>query len=201
MGSILALKVETMETIIHMQPVIEIDDERFYALCQLNRDVRLERNQEGNVIIMPPTGGDTGRRNAEIIVQLGMWARQDETGTIFDSSTGFRLPNNAVRSPDAAWVENARLDLLSDEERRTFVPLCPEFLLELRSESDDLGTLKEKMREYIDNGTRLAWLIDPLERKVSIYRSGLPVEVLENPKYISGDPILSGFTLDLRTIW
>ena len=190
-----------METILHMQPVIEIDDERFYALCQLNRDVRLERNQEGDVIIMPPTGGDTGKRNAEIIVQLGMWARQDATGTIFDSSTGFRLPNNAVRSPDAAWVENVRLDLLSDDERRKFIPLCPDFLLELRSESDHLGTLQEKMQEYIDNGTRLAWLIDPLERKTHIYRSDLPVEELENPEHISGDPILSRFTLDLRKIW
>ena len=106
-----------------------------------------------------------------------------------------------MRSPDAAWVENVRLDLLSDEERRKFIPLCPDFLLELRSESDHLGTLQEKMQEYIDNGTRLAWLIDPLERKTHIYRSDLPVEELENPEHISGDPILSRFTLDLRKIW
>lgn len=190
-----------METVIHMHPVIDMDDERFYTFCQLNRDARLERSARGDVIVMAPTGGQTSRRNAEIIMQLGHWTKGNGTGVFFDSSGGFRLPNGAVRSPDAAWVEQSRLDVLSDEEQRNFLPLCPDFLIELRSESDHLPTLQEKMLEYIDNGAHLAWLIDPLERQVHIYRPELPVEVLENPLRVSGEAALDGFQLDLEEIW
>ena len=150
---------------------------------------------------MPPTGGKTGNRNAEITMQLGLWTKQDRTGIFFDSSTGFRLPNNAVRSPDAAWVTQSRFDTLTNEQKEQFLPLCPDFLIELRSPSDSLPSLKEKSQEYIDNGAQLAWLIDPEEQWVHIYRPHLPVEVLENPAELSADPVLPGFVLNLNEIW
>jgi Uma2 family endonuclease len=190
-----------MEMVIHMQPVIDLDDEHFYTLCQHNPNVRMERNAQGDVIVMPPTGGETSRRNAEIIMQLGIWARRDGTGVVFDSSGGFRLSNGAVRSPDAAWVETARLEGLSAEQRRRFLPLCPDVVIELRSESDNLETVREKMREYAACGARLGWLIDPLERTVEVYCVGLPVEVLADVSVVSAEPVLTGFTLDLASVW
>ena len=190
-----------METVLHFQPVIEVNDEDFYAFCRLNRDVCIERNAQGDVIIMPPAGGETSERNAEITMQLRFWAKRDGTGASFDSSGGFRLPNGAVRSPDAAWIEYARLNALSSEDRRKFVPLCPDFVIELRSESDQLAPLQEKMQEYLDNGLDLGWLIDPYTRRVYVYRAGLPIEELEQPSRISGDPVLRGFEMDLDEIW
>ncbi len=190
-----------METVLHFQPVIEVSDEEFYAFCRLNRDVCIERNAQGDVIIMPPAGGETSERNAEITMQLRFWAKGDGTGASFDSSGGFRLPNGAVRSPDAAWIEHTRLNALSLRDRRRFVPLCPDFVIELRSESDQLAPLQEKMQEYLDNGLGLGWLIDPYTERVYVYRSGLPIEELERPSRISGDPVLRGFELDLDEIW
>ena len=190
-----------METVLHFQPVIEVSDEDFYAFCQLNRDMCIERDAQGDVIIMPPAGGETSERNAEITMQLRFWAKRDGTGASFDSSGGFRLPNGAVRSPDAAWVEHTRLNALSLEDRRKFVPLCPDFVIELRSESDLLRPLQEKMQEYLDNGLGLGWLIDPYAQRVYVYRAGLPIEELERPSGISGDPVLQGFELDLTEIW
>ncbi|MYF73458.1 MAG: Uma2 family endonuclease [Gemmatimonadetes bacterium] len=195
------MEIAKMETVLHFQPVIEVSDEDFYAFCQLNRDVCIERNAQGDVIIMPPAGGETSERNAEITMQLRFWAKGDGTGASFDSSGGFQLPNGAVRSPDAAWIEYTRLMALSPEVRRKFVPLCPDFVIELRSESDQLAPLQEKMREYLDNGLSLGWLIDPYTRRVYVYRSGLPVEELEQPSRISGDPVLRGFELDLDEVW
>ena len=190
-----------METILHFEPVFDLSDEDFYAFCQLNRDVQIERNAKGEVILTPPTGGDTSDRNAEITMQLRMWAKQNGTGTSFDSSGGFRLPNGAIRSPDAAWLEHVRLNALLAEDRRKFIPLCPDFLIELCSESDSIDTLKEKMQEYLDNGVRLGWLIDPYHFKVYVYRTDLPVEVLEKPSRLSGESVLLGFELDLGEIW
>ena len=150
---------------------------------------------------MPPTGGDTGSRNAEITMQLRLWAKRDGSGVAYDSSTGFRLPNTAVHAPDAAWMLRSRLARLSVEERRRFIPACPDFVLELRSPSDRLQDVQDKMAEYLANGARLGWLIDPDPRHVYVYRPDAPVERLENPETLSGDPVLPGFVLDLREIW
>lgn len=190
-----------MEMVLRMEAVVEMGDEHFYALCQNNPDMRLERNADGDVVIMPPTGGDTSRRNAEIIVQLGIWARRDGTGVLFDSSGGFRLPNGTVRAPDVAWVAKEHLEGLSAEERRRFLPLCLDFVVELRSESDALYAVQEKMREYAACGARLGWLIDPSERRVEVYRRGQPVEVLIGISAISGEPVLPKFALELAHVW
>lgn len=190
-----------METVLHLQPVLNLTDEQFYEFCQLNRDVRIERNVRGEVLIMPPTGGKTGERNAEITMQLRLWAKRDATGTTFDSSSGFCLPSGSVRSPDAAWIRHEHLSMLNAEQKEKFIPLCPDFLIELRSPTDNLNSLREKMQEYLDNGAQLAWLIDADRRIVYVYRSHLPVEELQNPDRVWGDPLLSGFALDLRQIW
>lgn len=187
--------------ILHLQPVLELSHDQFYEFAQINRDLRIERNAQGELIIMPPTGGETGARNAEITMQLGLWAKNDGTGAAFDSSTGFRLPNGAVRSPDASWVRHSRLAILDSEERKKFIPLCPDFVVELRSATDSLSVLQEKMQEYLDNGARLGLLLDPEQGRVYIYRLSVPVEELEDPETISGEPILAGFFLDLSQIW
>lgn len=187
--------------IVHLQPVVNLTDEQLYGFSQLNRDLRIERNARGELILMPPTGGETSERNAEITMQLRVWAKRNGEGATFDSSGGFRLPNGAVRSPDAAWVKRSRLDALTAEDRKKIIPLCPDFLIELRSPTDSLSMVQEKMQEYLDNGTQLAWLIDPEQRRVYVYRPHEPIQEWDNPEKISGDPFLSGFELDLREIW
>ena len=187
--------------IIHLKPAIDITEDQFFALCQLNRDLRLERNAEGDIIVMPPTGGETGNRNAEITGQLVIWTKQDGTGAAFDSSTGFKLPNGADRSPDAAWVQKSRLAVLTQEEKEKFLPLCPDFVIELLSPSDELEEVKAKMDEYIENGARLGWLLEPRSRRVYVYRPGESVIMIENTGQISGEPELPGFVLNLREIW
>ena len=186
---------------IHLKPAIELTEDQFFALCQLNRDLRLERNAEGDIIVMPPTGGETGNRNAEITGQLVIWTKQDGTGAAFDSSTGFKLPNGADRSPDAAWVQKSRLAVLTQEEKQKFLPLCPDFVIELLSPSDELEEVKAKMDEYIENGARLGWLLEPRSRRVYVYRPGESVIMIENTGQISGEPELPGFVLNLREIW
>ncbi len=192
---------EGFPLIMHLRPVVEMTDDQFFEFCQINRDLRIERAAQGELLIMPPTGGETGERNAEISLQLRLWAKRDGTGTTFDSSSGFILPNGATRSPDAAWITRSRLTALSAEQRKKFLPLCPDFVVKLRSPTDNLTALQAKMQEYLDNGLRLGWLIDPEQQRVYVYRPQTPAEILENPETISGDPILSGFTLDLREIW
>ncbi len=177
-----------------------LTDGRFYELCRLNRELRIERTAGGELSIMAPVGGDSSDRNAEIAFQLRLWAKRDGSGRTFDSSGGFRLPNGAVRSPDASWIGNARLATLTEEQRRRFLPLCPDFVVELRSPSDSLSALRDKMREYIDNGARLGWLIDPAGRQVFVYRADAPPERLEVPASVAGDPVLPGFRLDLDEI-
>ena len=180
---------------------VRLTDEQFYQLCQDNEDLRLELTAEGDLIIMPPTGGSTGSRNATINYQITGWAKKDGTGLSFDSSTMFILPNGAKRSPDGSWVSRERWDALSDEGREKFVPLCPDFVLELRSASDSLSFLQDKMDEYISNGAGLGFLLDAKAKRVYVYRPGQPVESLDNPRTVSGDPVLPGFVLDLKDIW
>jgi Uma2 family endonuclease len=179
----------------------EMSDEEFFEFCRVNSELRIERTAEGDLIIMSPTGGDTGNRNFNLTVMFGAWVDADGTGVGFDSSTGFTLPNGAMRSPDLAWVPQPRWDALSKEQRAKFPPLCPDFVVELRSPSDDLETLQEKMEEYLANGTLLGWLIDPHEKKVYVYRPAEEVRCLEAPQQVSGDPLLPGFVLDLRKVW
>ena len=178
-----------------------ITDEQFYDLCQDNRDLRFERNAKGDLIIMPPTGGETGNRNIEIAYQVQSWSRSNKSGIAFDSSTGFKLPNGAERSPDAAWIPLEKWQNLTEKERQRFVPLCPDFVIELRSKTDSLKSLQQKMKEYIENGTRLGWLINRQDRQVEIYRQGKEVEILDYPQTLSGEDVLLGFVLDLQFIW
>ena len=192
---------EIPPVILRLAPVLEMSDRQFFELCHLNRDLRIERTSQGDLVIMPPTGGETGRTNFELTVLFGHWVHADGTGVGFDSSTGFALPNGATRSPDLAWVKRSRWEALTQEQREEFPPLCPDFVLELRSPSDALATVQAKMREYLANGTQLGWLIDPIDKKVYVYRPGAPVECLDNPQTISGDPVLPSFVLELGTVW
>ena len=178
-----------------------LSDDQFAKLCVLNPEMRFEYTSTGDLIIMPPTGGDTGHTNANLTTDFTLWSRQDGSGLIFDSSTLFVLPNGAKRSPDVSWIRKDRWDALSPEERRGFSPICPDFVLELRSPSDQLRTLQDKMQEYLDNGARLGWLIDPSELVVYIYRPGEAVERLEAPREVSGESVLPGFVLRLTAVW
>lgn len=186
---------------LRLRPVIELTEDQFFELCQLNRDIRIERTAEGEMLLMPPTGGETSDSNAEITMQLRLWAKRDGTGTSFDSSGGFRFPNTAVRSPDASWMLRSRLEQIPAEQRRKFIPACPDFVLELRSPSDTLADLHAKMREYLASGARLGWLLDPPSRRVWVYRPDATVEQLNDPPSLSGDPIMPGFVLDLGEVW
>ena len=184
--------------ILNLRPAIELTDEQFFQLSQNNRDLRLERTAEGELIVMPPTGWESGNRNSRLTQRLGNWADADGTGLAFDSSTGFKLPNGADRSPDAAWVKLERIEASSNPAG--FLPMAPDFAVELRSATDSLKTLQEKMQEYIDCGVRLGWLIDPHNQRVEIYRPGRHVEVLQSPTSLSGEDVLPGFVLDLTNI-
>ena len=186
---------------VNFNSIIKLTDEQFFQLCQDNRDLRFERNANGELIIMPPTGGETGNRNAGLTAQVWIWNEQSKLGKVFDSSTGFKLPNGADRSPDAAWIPLERWDALTTEQKRRFLPLCPDFVVELLSPSDSLTATQEKMREYLANGTRLGWLIVRDSRRVEIYRQGREVEVLESPVSLSGEDVLPGFVLNLEPIW
>lgn len=180
---------------------LQVSYEQFVDLALANRDLQLERTATGELIIMPPTGSDTGNKNLDIEGQLWLWNRQNKLGKVFDSSTGFRLPNGANRSPDAAWVDKQRWDALTLEQQETFAPICPDFVLELRSKTDSLEKLQAKMREYIENGAGLGWLIDRKNQGVEIYRRGRNVEVLDHPVSLSGEDVLPGFVLDLTEVW
>ena len=195
-------KPQTLSLELPSGLVLQVTQEQFEALAAANRDLKLERTSEGELIVNPPTGGESGKRNFSITGQLSHWYEEHEDlGEGFDSSTGFRLPNGANRSPDASWVSRERWESLTPQQRKGFVPLCPDFVVELRSESDSLSKLQAKMHEYIDNGARLGWLIDPQNKRVEIYCPGKEVEVLENPNELSGKEILPGFVLNLRRVW
>lgn len=179
---------------------IDLTDEQFFQVCQNNRDLRFERTASGELVIMPPTGGETSNRNFEIVVQLGIWNKQHNLGKGFDSSGGYILPNGAARSPDASWVLQERWEALTQQQRQKFLPLCPDFVVELCSPSDSVKQTQAKMQEYIDNGARLGWLIDAKARRVEIYRINQDVEILEQPATLSGEDVLPGFILDLKPV-
>jgi Uma2 family endonuclease len=186
---------------LNLNSIIKLTSEQFYQLCEENPDLKLERNANGELIVMPPTGGETGKRNLTAGAQLWTWNEQTELGEAFDSSTGFTLPNKAERSPDASWVEKSRWSALTPEQREKFIPLCPDFVIEFVSPSDSLKKTQEKMPEYMENGCRLGWLINRKKREVEIYRPGQDVEVLQSPLTLSGENVLPGFVLNLQKIW
>ena len=180
---------------------IEMTGDQLLLICADNRDLRIELTAQKELIIMPPANPTTSWQNGKLSLRIGLWAEQDGTGLCFDSSAGFTLPNGAMRSPDASWIARERWEALDEDDRHKFSHIAPDFVAELRSSSDRLPTAQAKMEEYIDNGVRLGWLIDPPQRRVYIYRPGQPVEILENPETVSGEPTLPGFTLNLADIW
>lgn len=179
---------------------IDLNNDQFFQMCQKNRDYRFERTASGELLIMPPTGSDTGRRNVKITTQLDIWNSETNLCEVFDSSSGFTLPNGAERSPDASWVKIERWNALTPEQQETFAPICPDFVVELRSRTDSLKELQEKMQEYIENSAQLGWLIDRKNKRVEIYRPGKDVEILDNPTTLSGENVLPGFVLHLQQI-
>ena len=187
--------------VLRIPPKLQMTDDEFFDFCQINSELRIERNKSGELLIMPPTGGTTGNRSGSVFGELYIWARQDGTGMCFDSSTGFKL-SMGDKSPDASWIKLERWNALSPEQQDKFPPICPDFVVELRSASDNLKPLQEKMQEYMrEPGVQLGWLIDRKNRRVYIYRPGLPEECLENPATVSGDPVLPGFVLNMSKIW
>lgn len=187
--------------VLHQRPELRMSDQQFYQFCQDNPTWRIERNAAGEILVLLPTGGETGAQNFDLVGQIGIWTKRDGRGKGFDSRTGFRLPNGAVRSPDVAWVLKSRWEALSPADRQGFPGLCPDFVLELRSPTDLLSTLQDKMQEYLENGAQLGWLIDPIEGQVWVYRPGQTATVLQMPPNLAGDPVLAGFVLDLQDFW
>ncbi|MBD1930569.1 Uma2 family endonuclease [Funiculus sociatus] len=188
--------------VVRIPPSMQMTDDDFFEFCQVNRDLRIERNKFGELVIMPPTGSETGNREGNIFGQLWVWSEQDGTGITFSPSAGFKLSTGAERSPDASWIRLERWNTLSAEQKQRFAPICPDFVVELRSHSDNLKPLQEKMLEYMQEpGFQLGWLIDRKNRQVYIYRPGEEVECLDNPTTVSGDRVLPGFVLNMSKIW
>ena len=190
-----------MINILKLEPAIALNDGQFFSLCQQNPDLKIERSRQGELIIMPPTGGETGRKNAELIADFIIWNRQTKLGVVFDSSTCFRLPKGGDRSPDVAWIKQDRWEALTLEQQSKFPPLCPDFVLELLSPSDNLATTQAKMQEYQASGIQLGWLLNPQDQQVEIYRANQTVEILSKPKELSGEGILANFILNLAWFW
>ncbi|MBD2137951.1 Uma2 family endonuclease [Anabaena sp. FACHB-1237] len=186
---------------LQIPKTLTITDEQFLQIIAANKDLRLEFSSKGELIVMSPTGGETGGRNQELGGQIWFWNRKNNLGKAFDSSTGFKLPNGATRSPDASWITIERWNALTPEQRKKFLPLCPDFVIELVSETDDVEDTQAKMQEYINNGLRLGWLINPKNKQVEIYRQNQEVEVLQSPPNLSGEDVLPGFILDLQPIF
>lgn len=186
---------------LSVPPSLSITDEQFYELCVANQDLQLERTAKGEIIIMPPTGGETSNRNSGLTAQVWVWNEQSQLGKVFDSSGGFKLPNGAERAPDVAWVSLDKWNRLTQQQREKFPPVCPDFVIELRSPNDSLKLLQEKMQEYQENGARLGWLINPKQQQVEIYRIGRDKEILDAPMTLLGEDVLPGFVLNLRSIW
>jgi Uma2 family endonuclease len=180
---------------------LQLSDEQFFELCHKHRDLRFERNAQGDLIIMPPTGGLTGNRNSDLNYQLNAWNRVKKLGKVFDSSTGFKLPNGANRSPDVSFITLEKWHNLTLEQQQKFLSLAPDFVIELKSPSDKLTDTQKKMKEYMDNGVKLGWLINPEKKEVEVYRQGQKKEILSSPSNINGEDILPDFTLDLTEIF
>lgn len=198
-----AIMISEIEPLVlRFGPVLKkLSEHEFYDFCRLNDELRIELSSDGDLIVMSPTGGKTGERNFILTGVFYAWVVSDGTGVGFDSSTVFTLPNGAKRSPDVAWVKRSRWEALSAKQQDVFPPLCPDFVIELRSPTDRLKTLQKKMQEYIDNGAQLGWLIDPLARKVYVYRPNTAVECLDQPEVVSGEPLLAGFTMPVARLW
>ncbi|MFN9818409.1 MAG: Uma2 family endonuclease [Pseudanabaena sp.] len=186
---------------ISLESVIDLTDEQFFQFCRKNSDLRIERNAQGDITIMAPEGGGTGMRSASITTDLSIWNRKTKLGFTFGSSTGFKLPNGSDRSPDASWILKERWEALTTEQQSKFAPICPDFVVELMSPSDNLKVTQAKMQEYQDNGARLGWLITRKDREVEVYRIGKPKEVMQNPKDLAGEDVLPEFVLSLAEIW
>ncbi|WP_377476738.1 MAG: Uma2 family endonuclease [Microcoleus anatoxicus] len=197
----LLIPTQSVPMTIDLPAIEPMTVEQFYQFCLANGDLRIERTASGEAIVMSPAFSDTSNRNGKISLQLANWAEQDGTGETFDSSAGFTLPNGATRSPDASWIKLERWNPLTEEQKASFAPICPDFVIELRSSSDPLKGLQNKMQEYIDNGVLLGLLIDRKNRKVYIYRPDREPEILDNPETVSADPELSGFVLRMAKIW
>lgn len=187
--------------VLHWPPSLHLVDEQFFDFCQANKELRIERTAQGDYEIMAPTGGETGWRNSRLTTLLSIWAEQESSGVVFDSSTGFILPNGAIRSPDVSWLKKSRLAVLTPEQKQRFLPLCPDFVIELCSPSDSVKALQEKMQEYIENGVGLGWLIDPEARRVYVFRPDQEIFSLDNPEILSEDDALKGFKLDMKKVW
>ena len=186
---------------VRIRPVGLFSDEQLYEFCRLNSDLDIERTAHGDLLIMAPASFRSSHLNLRIVLQLGRWAERDGTGVATESSGGFILPNSAMRAPDAAWTRRDRLTTVPQEQQDRFLPLCPDFAIELRSPSDTLAAAQAKMGEYLENGMRLGWLIDPFSRRVYVYRPGAAVDVLDDPDGVDGAPVLRGFRLDLSRVW
>jgi Uma2 family endonuclease len=186
---------------IIIQPRRSLSDREFFHFCEANPDLNIERNTEGEIVIMPPTGGEASYRNMDLSHQMQSWSKRDGRGKAFESNGLFILPSGAARAPDVSWVLRSRLAALTPDQKKRFIPLCPDFVVELLSPSDRLSTLQAKMREWIDNGAQLAWLIDPESRTVYIYRPGKRVERLMNAARIDGGDPVRGFVLEMADIW
>ena len=197
----LIVQATTAPLTIDLPSIMPMTEEQFYEFCLSNRDLRIERNSSGEVIVMPPAFSDTGNRNFNIAVQLGSWAERDGTGLGFDSSAGFTLPNGATRSPDAAWIKLVRWNQLTEKQKASFAPICPDFVIELRSASDTISSLQTKMAEYLANGTILGWLIDRKNRQVYIYRPDQEPVILNDPQRVNGNPEMPGFEMVMAKIW
>ncbi len=188
-------------TRIMLRPLLALDHEQFLLLAQQNSLLRMELSAQGEVLIMAPTGSITGWHNGEISCQLANWNKQHQRGLVFDSSTLFGLPRGSIRSPDASWVEKTRWQALSKKEKEAIAPLCPDFVIELRSKTDRLVVLKKKMDEYLANGAQLGWLVDPLLRQVHLYEQGQSARLLDQPASVLGTGCVAGFELDLKEIF
>ena len=186
---------------VRMRRGVRLTNDQLFQFCQDNSELRIEQTAQGDLIIMAPVGSEGGHRGFNLYIPFGTWHEKTKLGKFFDATTGFRLPNKAMRSPDVAWVRQEKIDKLTKKQWETFAPLCPDFVVELRSRTDRLPVLQEKMVEFIGTGAQLGWLIDPLEKQVFVYRPGQPAEHLTNPATLSGEPVLPGFTLDLMRVW
>lgn len=194
--------VESEPLQIHFGPILkQMDDHDFFEFCQLNQEIQLELTRDGDLVISPLNGGTDGHLHFEVSGLLAVWVDIDGSGVGFSSTTGFRLPNGAMRSPDLSWVKKERWNALSKEEKDEFPPLCPDFVGEIRSLTENKYTLIDKMREYMENGAQLGWLLDPIDQQVMIFRPDTEVETIHGHAEISGEPLLKGFVLDTRKLW
>ncbi|HMB91325.1 MAG TPA: Uma2 family endonuclease [Rhodothermales bacterium] len=189
------------QIVVRTSNILALDDDELFRLCAANQNLRIERDADGNLIFMAPTGGETSSRNSEINTELALWNRKTGLGKVFDSNGGFVVPNGAMRAPDASWIPMTQWEQLSQEQRKHFLPLCPDFVIELRSPSDRLTDVQEKMEEWMANGCQLGWLIDPVEEQAFVYRlSASPTRVVGFENELAGEEVLPGFVLDLAIL-